>query len=91
MLPWHVLYGSNEQGNSKLRQDNEGADAARGATGQGPFEGRGMGGYITDFTELYELQMYPVQVSDCDCPVTAATSVSNSEGAFTSLSCSCLH
>lgn len=75
----------------KLRQDNEGADAARGTTGEGPFEKRRMGGYIIDFTELYEFQAHPVQVPDCECPITAATSVSNSEGAFTSLPCPCLH
>lgn len=56
-----------------------------------PFQGRDMGGYIIDFTKLYELQVHPVQVPDCECPITAATSVSNSEGAFTSLPCPCLH
>lgn len=91
MLPGHVLYGSNNQGNSKLRQDNDGAEAARGATGEGPFQGRDMGGSIIDFTEFYELQVHPVRVPDCECPITAATSVSNSEGAFTSLPCPCLH
>ena len=54
---------------------------------RGPFQGRITGGYTIACTELYECQVYPVQVPDYACPISAAMSVPNSERAFTNLPC----
>lgn len=47
-------------------------DTAKGAIGKEPFHRRATKGYTIAGTELYKLQLHPVQVLDSKCPITTA-------------------